>query len=424
VDRDWFINAVRSRGDEIVALTCRLIRFKTENPPGDTREIADFVQGYLAEAGISTQRFEPVEGRVSLIARVGVGRGRTLAFNGHLDVVPPGDLANWQVDPYGGEVRNGKIWGRGAADMKSKVAAAIVVARVLQELGAPLPGDWMLMLVPDEETGGQHGTRWLVEQGVVHPDAAIVGEGAGRHFGVANKGMLGVNLKVRGRSAHGSRPFEGDNAVERLAAVLPHLHEVERWEPLLPAQVHEIIELSRPFHEDNARKRKVPVERYLWSLSHTTVNVGRFCGGVQRNIVADGAMAELDLRYPPGVTGDEVRGRLEAAVGILNAPGLSMEVVHDFEPFYESLDAEIVQVARNALRTVGVAEDPRPVFKASVNDCRHLKRAGIPSVVLGHDGSGGHVPNEHCGIDELIQTACLYMAVAHEFLTRTGGRRQ
>lgn len=424
MDEEQLIAAVRARGEEIVDLTRRLIQFPTENPPGDMREITGYIAGYLRDAGIPVERYEPVQGRVSLVARVGRPGGRTLAFNGHLDVVPPGNLANWKMDPYAGEVREGKIWGRGAADMKSKVAAALVVARVFRELDWPPAGGWMLMLVPDEETGGTHGTKWLVEEGGVRPDAAVVGEGAGRHYGVANKGMLGVNLAARGRSAHGSRPFEGENAVERLAAVLPRLHEVEEWEPALPRQVHEIIEQSRPFHEENARKRKIPVERYLWSLSHVTVNVGRLWGGVERNVVADAATAELDLRYPPGVSGEDVARRLETTLRVDETPGLSVEVVHDFEPFYEQLDAEIVEVARASLRRAGVSDDPAPVFKASINDCRHLKRAGIPSVVLGHDGSGGHVPNEYCGIDELIQTATLYAVVAHRYLALDGGWRE
>jgi acetylornithine deacetylase/succinyl-diaminopimelate desuccinylase-like protein len=152
----------------------------------------------------------------------------------------------------------------------------------------------------------------------------------------------------------------------------------------------------------------------------TTVNVGRFYGGVERNVVADGAVAELDLRYPPAVSSEEVRAYLDGILQRLGVPELVMEVAYDYEPFCQSLDAEIVRVARHALREVGVCEDPYPVFKASTNDCRHLKRAGIPSVVLGHDGSGGHVPNEHCGIDELVQTTCLYAAVAHAFLTHPG----
>ena len=159
MDEEQLIAAVRARGEEIIDLTRRLIRFPTENPPGDMREITGFIAGYLHEAGIAVERYEPVPGRVSLVARVGRLGGRTLAFNGHLDVVPPGNLANWKVDPYAGDVTEGKIWGRGAADMKSKVAAALVVARVFRALEWPPAGSWMLMLVPDEEAStGRNGS--------------------------------------------------------------------------------------------------------------------------------------------------------------------------------------------------------------------------------------------------------------------------
>jgi acetylornithine deacetylase/succinyl-diaminopimelate desuccinylase-like protein len=99
-----------------------------------------------------------------------------------------------------------------------------------------------------------------------------------------------------------------------------------------------------------------------------------------------------------------------------------MEVAFDFEPFYQDVKAEIVQTSINALRELEICKDPYPVFKGSFNDCRHLQRAGIPSVVLGHDGSGGHVPNEHFGVEEIVQTALLYAAVTYDFLTDGAAR--
>jgi succinyl-diaminopimelate desuccinylase len=421
IDKQKLLAAVKARRDELVQLTQSLVRMKTENPPCDMREIADFAQRYFHDCGIAVERYEPVPGRISLVAAVGAEGSRTLAFNGHLDVVPAGNRSTWRVDPYSADIVDGEVWGRGSADMKSKIAAAMVLARVLKEQGAPLPGTWKVILVPDEETGGQDGTKWLVEQNLIRADAVIVGEGAGRHYGVANKGSLGVDLKLTGRSAHAARPFEGDNAVLRLAAFLPRLREIELWEPDLPAEVKQIIELSRPFHEENSRKRKIPVEQYMGSLGHTTVNVGMFRGGSKRNVVADTAVVELDLRYPPGVTGDQVRARMEDLLKTAAVPGLTMEVAFDFEPFYQDVNAEIVQIAIKALRELDICPDPYPVFKGSFNDCRHLQRAGIPSVVLGHDGSGGHVPNEHFGIEEIIQTALLYSAVAYDFLTDGAG---
>jgi succinyl-diaminopimelate desuccinylase len=417
IDKQKLLAAVKARRDDLVQLTQSLVRMKTENPPCDMREIADFAERYFHDSGIAVERYEPVSGRISLVASV-EGKGpRTLAFNGHLDVVPAGNRSTWRVDPYSAEIVDGEIWGRGSADMKSKIAAAMVLARVLKEQGAPLPGTWKVILVPDEETGGEDGTKWLVEQNLIRADAVIVGEGAGRHYGVANKGSLGVDLKLIGRSAHAARPFEGDNAVERMAALLPKFRELEKWEPELPAEVTQIIELSRPFHEENSKKRNVPVELYLWSLGHTTVNIGKFQGGSKRNVVADTAVVELDLRYPPGVTGAQVRARFEKLVEDLKAPGLTMEVAFDFEPFYQDVKAEIVQTSIKALRELEICTDPYPVFKGSFNDCRHLQRAGIPSVVLGHDGSGGHVPNEHFGVEEIVQTALLYTAVAYDYLT-------
>lgn len=416
MDRDLLISEIQKCRQELVELTQALVSIKSDNPPGDMSEIADFVEAYFHKHGILVNRYEPVKGRVSLIA-VLPGKGqRTLTFNGHLDVVPAGNLSLWNMDPYAGELIDGKIWGRGSADMKSKISAAMVVARVLKEMNTSFPNTFMLMLVPDEETGGEHGTKWLLEEGLVHTDAVIVGEGAGRHYGVANKGSLGVNLKITGRAAHASRPFEGDNAIERLAAILPRLHDLEAWEPELPSDVQKIIELSRNFYKEIAQKRNIPIEQYLWSLRHTTVNVGVIRGGVKRNIVAETAVAEIDLRYPPGVTGKALLVQLEKLLSELAVPGLSKEVVFDFEPFYQEVETEIVKISKKALRELKICTNPYPIFKGSFNDCRYFKHAGIPCIVLGHNGSGGHVPNEHCSIEEIMQTASLYAAVVFDFL--------
>lgn len=413
------IDEIRRNQDQLVALTSELIRIPTVNPPGDVSTLAAFVESYFQERRIPIQRYEAQPGRVSLIAELQGRPGRNLAFNGHMDVVPAGDLKNWKVDPFAGEIADGKCWGRGAADMKSKVAAAMFVTSLLATGDQSLSGTWQVVLVPDEETGGQHGTKWLLEKGLLQADAVIVGEGAGKHYGIANKGCLSVNLTARGRSAHASRPFEGENAVEKLAASLPVLHRLEEWRPPLPTPVTDIIERSKSFHRAKSSQSGVDVDQYIQSLARITVNVGAFRGGTARNVVADGAVAELDLRYPPGVSGAEVQQRLaELLSSDPTGAGVELEVISDFEPFYQALDSEIVQLAATVLRDVGVNEDPQPIFKGSFNDSRHLSAHGIPCVVLGHDGSGGHVPNESCTVSELVDTACVYAVLASRFLSR------
>ena len=415
MDEDGLIDLVRHAGGELVELTQRLIAFPSVNPPGDMRDIASFVEAYFQQFGIPVERFEPLPGRVSVVASLGSNAGPALAFNGHLDVVPSGERSAWKFDPFRGTVEDGVLYGRGAADMKSKVAAAMVVTRIMHSNGLPTRGSWVVMLVPDEESGGEWGTRWLLANDVVKVDAAIVGEGAGRHYGVANKGTLRVDLRVRGRAAHGSRPFEGSNAIEGLARLLPAVHGIEQWDLELPREVLEIVELSRPFHIENARKRGLSVDLYLNALRRITVNVGMFHGGISRNVVADEAVAALDIRYPPGVSEEQVLGRLRELLGLAGRDDLTVEVIASSPPFYQDLDAPIVRLAREALQAVGVSEEPCPVFKGSANDCRHLKAAGIPCVVLGHDGSGGHVPNEHCDVKDIVDTACLYAVMAHRY---------
>ncbi|MEM2144776.1 MAG: M20/M25/M40 family metallo-hydrolase, partial [Candidatus Jordarchaeaceae archaeon] len=206
------VKGIESKREEMVKLCCDLIGFKSENPPANVTDIAYFIRDYFKERGFKVSTYEPRKGKISVSAKLEKGEGKKLLWNGHVDVVPAGKRENWHTDPYVGVVRDGKIFGRGASDMKSGVAAAMVMASHLSETDADFSGSIQLDFVPDEETGGNYGTKYLVEKGISVGDACIVGEGtSSRTWGiiarVAEKGILDLKVSVQGKTAHASLPF-------------------------------------------------------------------------------------------------------------------------------------------------------------------------------------------------------------------------
>ena len=160
-----------------------------------------------------------------MVARIGDGGSPRLAWNGHLDVVPVGDPETW-VPPFGGEIVDGRLIGRGAADMKGAIAAALAAVAALGRSSVELGGTLDLHLVADEEMAGYHGTQVLLEQGLLDQDAAIVGEATSLDLGLAERGGAWVVATARGRSAHGSRPHLGVNAITTMSRFLLRIHEV------------------------------------------------------------------------------------------------------------------------------------------------------------------------------------------------------
>jgi len=215
----------------------RLIRFDTVNPPGNEGPAQEWLRGLLEAAGFECELLAAVAGRPNLIARLRSGSdGPALCLLGHVDTVLA-DPAEWSVDPWSGELRDGCVWGRGAIDMKSQVAAELVAVLVLVEEGwRPEAGELMLVFTADEETGAVQGAQWLCRE---HPDRVradlVVNEGAGAVLGfggrrvypvcVAEKGVFRFKLTTEGRAGHASVPRIGDNAIAKLAPVLTALGE-------------------------------------------------------------------------------------------------------------------------------------------------------------------------------------------------------
>ena len=411
---DHVLAQVEAAREEIVAFTADLIRVPTVNPPGEAyRDCAELIGRRLAEAGLDVQYVE-AEGlpehttehpRVNVIGRgVGTGADKRIHLNGHFDVVPPGD--GWSIDPFGGVVKDGRIYGRGASDMKSGIAAAVFAVEAIRRAGIDLGGAVDISGTVDEESGGFAGVAHLCRTGIIsahNTGYAIIPEPFGPdRVCVGHRGAYWFDVVARGRAAHGSMPHLGRNAIEDMGAVLEAFRT--GLAPVLAT-----------------RRSALPVVPDL--SRHPSLNVNAVEGGqageaVQSPCVADRCTATFDRRFISEESFSEVRDEIASLVARVAAaePGRDLAVVDRMvvHPVQTPPGSPLVTALSNAIRAVR-GRDPALVASPGTYDQKHFARVGgIEHCVAYGPGplAEAHQPDESCSMEDLVAcTQVLALAV-------------
>ncbi len=316
--------------DEVTELARALVRVDTSNPPGNETAAAELLRGYLARSGVEVELYAKVPERANLVARLPGGDGPSLALLCHTDTVLA-DPREWSRDPWGGELVEGVVWGRGALDMKGHVAAATVAFASLAREGFRPAGDLLLIAEADEEVGDGFGLEWLVEE---HPDAVradyALNEGGGERVqlggrafylcATAEKMSAPFTLRVRGRSGHASQPGIADNALVKASRLVQALGE-HRPEPELGPEVAAFLRVvlgeEPPAAEALARARALDpvaaeiVEPLLsYTLSPTMIEASH-----SRNVIPGLCEVTVDCRIPAGKGPADVEPLIRAVLG-------------------------------------------------------------------------------------------------------------
>src|SRR5580658_6609856 len=271
--------------EDQVRFLAELVRVPSDNPPGDCAPHARRTAQLLEGLGFTVERHEvpsadvQAHGMISatnLVVRRRFGNGPTIALNAHGDVVQPGE--GWSTDPYGAEIRDGVMYGRGVAVSKSDIATYAYALRALEASGAPLHGTVELHITYDEEAGGLVGPAWLLAQGLSKPDFAI-SAGFSYSVVVAHNGCLHLEVRIEGRSAHAARPDTGVDALEAATQILSGLYEL--------------------------RKTYATVHSKTPGIDHPTLVVGLISGGINTNVVPDLVTLRIDRRIIPEESPDQ-----------------------------------------------------------------------------------------------------------------------
>jgi acetylornithine deacetylase len=409
----------------LVELARALVRFETvsvdlapgsEHRTNQEAELLEFVAAELAGLGAEVDQWEPDpaelrdhpmmppwhhwQGRPITVATLrGAGGGRSLIVNGHIDVVDPGDPAHWTSPPFAADVRDGRIYGRGAVDMKGGVAAAIFALRALREVGVRLAGDVVVEVVPDEETCAM-GTVAAIERGY-RADAGLVPEPTMLNLWIATRGLLHGSFRVPGRSAHAEvnqPPWQDGGGV----------NAIERALPLIGA----LGELSSAWR-DRADKRHPLLGTPR--VQPTIVSGGTFIANVPEAVSVHLNATYLPQNADAGGYGSVPRGEIVAAVedraaadDWLRAHPVAWTWATDYPPSEIDPGEPIVATAAAAARDAGGAGRLEGI-DTTYDGALLTRLAGIPSPALGPGDLGrAHAPDEWMGIDELTAGARAY----------------
>jgi succinyl-diaminopimelate desuccinylase len=376
---------------EVLRFAQALIAAPSENPGGTEDEAAGVATLILASIGATPRTIRSEAGRPSVIGSFGSGGRPKLAWNGHLDVVPAGSREDWSHDPWGGEVEAGKLFGRGAADMKGPIASAMAAAAAVLRSGIKLAGTLELHLAADEELAGTHGTKVLLEQGLLDQDACIVGEPSELAAGLAQRGGAWITATAYGRAAHGSQPHLGTNAIDSMSRFILRLAEA------IPNVEHPLA-------------------------GAPTVNVALISGGSAPNVVPDRCVIDIDRRVIPGETDPQaVLAPFRSLAEDLRRENPEVRIEVEIREWTDAAEAPagslIAAIAREAVRQETGTEAANVGF-TGITDARfYLNNASIPTVVLGPGSlTVAHTADEWVSVEDLVLAARIYARIFATFL--------
>jgi succinyl-diaminopimelate desuccinylase len=366
---------------DAVELTRRLIRFNTVNPPGNERECSRYLGELLQSAGFFVQYHEFADLRTTVIARRGSDCAKKpLCFTGHVDVVPLG-AQPWSVDPFGAELSEGKLFGRGSSDTKSGVAA--FVAAALEQTKAIDRGPGVVLIITAGEETGSAGAFQVAALGAAaigEAGAIVVAEPTGNYPLAGHKGALWLKARTRGRTAHASVPHQGVNAVYKAARLISKL---ERYG------------FDTPAH---------PL------MGGPTLNVGTVSGGLNVNSVPDFAEVGIDIRIPVGIDHARLRNKLVADLApeldeletMLDMAGIATDPAH---PWVQ----EVCEIMERFL-----GDQPKPALAPYFTDAGALTPAygNVPTIILGPgEIEMAHQTDEWCRVSKIEQAFEAYRAI-------------
>lgn len=391
---------------DVVRICSELVKIRSENPPGDTTEVAQYIASLLDALGIRSDITEGVPGHCNVISRE---QNRMLMLSGHIDVVPAMD-EGWDIPPYSGKVDETYVHGRGSTDMKGGCAAVLTAVERALDDGDEVPVS--LTFVCDEEGGGAAGIRYLIQKQLIHPCDVLIAEPTPAFApSVGQKGICRYEIEFTGTPGHSSLyPTVGDSAIMQAFSFLSWVHELHNRVYPQSATLEKIIDHSIAISDSQSGQDLSTIFRQIM------YNPGLISGGERSNIVAQKCHLTMDMRLPWGCDCDrllhEIYEHLPQSARILPITKANASLT-DPESF-------LVQSTCDAIhRVYGVSSSPMVQWAAS--DARALRKAGFRAIEYGPGELAGlHGLNERVRIDQLRSAEEIYYRLINTYRERYG----
>jgi succinyl-diaminopimelate desuccinylase len=414
-DRARLLAWIEAEREEMISLFSRFVRARSPNPPGDTREAAGLLRDWLGRQGHPVEVIAPVEHAPNLVSSFDGGRpGGHLVLNGHIDVFPCDDAERWSRDPWGGEVVDGRLYGRGASDMKNGTLALLFAYGWLARLADRLPGRLTLTAVSDEETGGTDGAGHLAD---TRPD--LLGDcllnaepGAPTTIRFGEKGILRAAILVETPGCHGAYTHKSPSASRIAARIIGRLGRVAGLPVRMDAAVERALDAAA---DEIDRIHGAGAARVMKSF---TLNVGVVRSGTKINMLPGAARIECDLRVPVGETSAPALACLREILG--DFPEARLEVMGSTEPTWSDPGHGMVGALRAACR-VACGFEPLAITSLGATDARKWREKGVPAFTYGTTATNVAMADEHTDLSEWFGVVKTLTLAAHGWLAEGAG---
>ena len=400
--------------ETIIGFLCDFVRAKSPNPPGDTTVAAAHVTRFLEAHKLPFRVIAPQPTMPNIVGTFeGRASGKHLVLNGHIDVFPVDEQnERWTHGPWSGAIADGKIYGRGVADMKAGTSASIFTYAYLYRIREHLKGRLTLTAVSDEETFGPWGARYLMEHHPeVHGDCLLNGEPSSPltiRFG--EKGPLWLRLTTRTRGAHGAYTHLTPSATKIAARLIMDLEELTTLEPAVPIEIADALAgAAAAIDEAQGAGAKDIVQR-------VTLNIGVIHGGQKVNMVPGTCWFEADVRLPPGMSKETVLAKVRQI--LVRYPETTMEEINFSAPSSGDPNHEMVGILRANAKALG-RPDPAPILSLGGTDARLWRQRGIPGLVHGPFPRGMAQADEHVEIEEYLHIVRMHVLSSFDYLSRS-----
>ena len=449
MSEELIFDEIENNREEYIEFLRELIQTESYNPPGNEKNVALIIDKYLKKSNIKSEIFPFGDNRANLIAYLNDNlEGKNLLYNGHMDVVPPGNEEEWKYPPLSATIKRKKyIYGRGATDMKGGLAAMIIALKILKKLKLKVSGNLILNAVADEETGGKYGTKWCINNKLnsIKPHFTIISEPTrlkplAHCISIGERGRLVVKIITNGISTHSNWPFMGKNAIYMMSEIIYNLDKIDNYVPKIKPpfsyeELKKLMSVSFPSLEvlEKVLNEQPLLKSVLQALTQFTKSLTIIKGGIKDNIVPDKCEAIIDFRLIPGQKIepiiDALKKLIEEDIGyvIKSEPVgepeevfVYLETIQYSKPSFWK-DWKKSSILQNFYRIVEKAYNAKPyyfLFPASA-DTSHLRNEGYcPETIMFGPGSGAtaHSTDEHVEIEDFINAIKVYTLFAYDFL--------
>ncbi len=447
MSEELIINYIENNREYFIEFLRSLIQIDSYNPPGNELNIAIKIKDFFDKENINSEIFKFGVNRANLLACLNDNfKSKNLILNGHMDVVPSGDINEWKYPPLSAYIKRNKyIYGRGSADMKGGLAAMILTLKILKDLNLKINGNIILNAVADEETAGDQGTEWMIKNKVnsFNCDFAIIGEPTNfnplpKSIILGERGHLQVKIIANGISCHSSIPSMGKNAIYMINDIINNLDEIDNIIPKSkpPISLEELKELvSKTFPNKNAFEKfyneQKLMQNFINALTTFTKSVTIIKGGIKDNVIPDKCEMVIDFRLLPSQKTENI---LNAIKKLVNKLGYKMkdqsegfeDIFIDYEillnkeaSYWENWkNSEILKKFYNIVKEV-YKHEPFYFLYPACSDALYLRNSGYckETILFGPgNAASAHSTNEFIEIKDFLNSIKVYSLFAYNFL--------